>query len=150
MHYASFHAYLPEVAEIETRNITLGSGYSGNLPYGDYDLLEFYCIDPECDCRRVIFQVVSEQMMQVLVVVNFGWESRKFYEKWLGDKDKNVINGLKGPSLNTASLQSPYAYELLNIIRDVVLKDKDYVDRLKRHYGMFKDKIKTQGDYNRS
>lgn len=84
---------------------------------------------------------MSEQMEQVVAVVNFGWESRKFYEKWLGDKDEVWIHELKGPSLHTGSHQSPYASELLSIIRDSILKDKNYVDRLKRHYDMFKQKV---------
>jgi preprotein translocase subunit SecA len=91
-----------------------------------------------------MLHVLSEEMEQVVAVVNFGWESKKFYENWLGDKDKDWIYELKGPSLNTGSHQSPYASELLTLIRDGVLKDKDYVARLKRHYDLFKQKIMSK------
>ena len=145
MHYVPFQDHFPELAKKETRVITIGSGYTGKLPYDSYALMELYCIDPKCDCRRVMFSVASAQTMNNVAVVNFGWESRKFYEKWLGTNAVTTIDELKGPSLNTASYQFPYAYELLNFIRDVVLKDKDYVNRLKRHYDLFKQKIKSEG-----
>ncbi|CAM4410601.1 SEC-C domain-containing protein [Paenibacillus alkaliterrae] len=124
--------------------LTIGGGYSQNLPPGNYVLMEYYCKTPDCDCRRVMLHIFSEQIGQVVAVVNYGWENRKFYEKRLGDKDEVWINELKGPSLNTGSFQSPYANELLTIIRDSTLKDKNYVDRLKRHYVMFKQKIMSK------
>ena len=109
---------------------------------GGYGLVEMYCEDPKCDCRRVMFSVVSEREHSNVAVINFGWENEKFYEEWLGSKDKIMINELKGPSLNSASRQSKYAPELLKVVCDVVLKDKYYIERIKRHYKIFKEKLR--------
>lgn len=138
MQFVPFHEYFPDVAERETREIYVNS-QSGTLS-GGYALLEMYCKDPECDCRRVMFNIISEREKKFVTVVNFGWENEKFYEKWYGDKDKSIIKEIKGPSLNPASRQSQYAPELLQLVKTIVLNDRSYVNRLKRHYKMFKKK----------
>jgi hypothetical protein len=141
MRYAPLHEILPEVAAKETRAITVTSGTK--IPHGEYGLVEYYCLTPGCDCRRVMLHVFSAVENEVVAVVNFGWESKGYYEKWLGRKDDNVISDLKGPRLNSTAKQSPYANALLNFIRDVLLKDKTYVNRLKSHYRLYKEKIQT-------
>ena len=93
------------IAKRETRTITISEGYPGNLPKGEYGVLEYYCASPDCDCRRVMLHVHFEQSGDFVAVINFGWESKRFYEKWLGNDDKDWIHELKGPSLNTASQQ---------------------------------------------
>ncbi len=147
MHYASLYEYLPEIAEKETRTLILSAGSSESIPPGQYALIEYYCVDPKCDCRRVMLHIFSEQEKSNVAVVNFGWESRLFYEKWLGDTDEDWIKELKGPSLNTWSPQASYAQELLTVIQNFVLKDKEYVKRLQKHYAIFKDKIMTQKNF---
>jgi hypothetical protein len=142
MQFVPFHEYFPDIAEKETRELVVNS-QSGTLS-GGYGLLEMYCKDPECDCRRVMFNIISERERKFVAIINFGWESIKFYEEWLGEKDDIILKEIKGPSLNSASRQSQYAAELLQLVQDVVLKDKSYVDRLKRHYKIFKDKMKEE------
>ncbi len=51
--------------------------------------------------------------------------------------------GVKGPALNLASPQSELAPALLVQIR-VVLENRDYVERLKRHYSLFRDEIEKE------
>jgi hypothetical protein len=142
MHFELFEKYFPEIAERETREIIINRP-SGTLS-GGYGLLEMYCIDPECDCRRVMFFIVSEKEESTVAVIGYGWENKAFYEKWYGEKDNSVINALKGPSLNSASKQTKFAPELLEVIKNVVLKDNDYVQRLKKHYKIFKRELKNQ------
>lgn len=91
-----------------------------------------------------MFDIVSERERKTVAVINFGWENEKFYEKWFGEKDEIILKEIKGPSLNLASFQSQYAPELLRLVKEVVLKDKSYVDRLKRHYRIFKDRMKEE------
>ena len=55
----------------------------------------------------------------------------------MGDNDPKTIEDLKGPVLNLTSSQSKLAPALLKQIK-VVLQDKDYIERLKRHYHLFK------------
>lgn len=139
MQFVEFNEYFPEIAKRETREIVINRP-SGTLS-GGYGLLEMYCTDPECDCRRVMFNIVSEKEKNTVAVIGYGWADEEYYEKWYGENDKSIIKDLKGPSLNSASRQTKYAPELLEVIKNVVLKDEDYVDRLKEHYKIFKQNI---------
>jgi len=139
MQFDLFSKYFSDIARRETREIIINRS-SGTLS-GGYGLLEMYCTDPECDCRRVMFNIVSEKERSAVAVIGYGWEDEDFYEKWYGEKDKSIIRDLQGPSLNSASRQTKYAPELLEVIRDEVLKDENYVDRLKEHYEIFKQKV---------
>ena len=106
-------------------------------------MTEAYCDESDCDCRRVFLNVVSNIQGKILATIAFGWESKKYYAKWMGDNDPEMIEVLKGPALNLASPQSKLAPALLEQIR-VVLKDKNYVERLKRHYSLFRDEIEKE------
>ena len=56
MPYASFHTHFPEIAEKETRTMTIIRD-DDVIPKSSYGLLELYCDDPGCDCRRVVFDI---------------------------------------------------------------------------------------------
>jgi len=143
MPYAPFHERFPEIAEKETRAITVLS--NPELPSDTYVLTEAYCDELECDCRRVFLNVISFKQKKPLATIAFGWESKKYYAKWMGDNDPRTIMELKGPALNLASPQSKLAPALLNQI-NVVLKDRSYIERLKRHYKLFKDALKKENE----
>ena len=81
--------------------------------------------------------MVQWQTRQYKAVIAYGWESRDFYVKWFGKDDRAIIRELQGPALNSASIQSPLAPALLNQM-GMILKDRHYVERLKRHYALFK------------
>ncbi len=141
MSYKAFHLLFPAIAELETRSITIVDGSAFNLPPGTYTFLEMYCDEPGCDCRRAFFAVTSSRENNMLAVIAWGWETRKFYMEWMGDNDPSTIDGLIGPILNLASPQSDSAPALLNLFRNVLLKDPAYIDRIKRHYAMFRKEI---------
>lgn len=141
MPYAPFHDYLPELAERETRSITLLPGNGFNLPPADYGLVEMFCDEPGCDCRRVIFMVVSSLTEKPEAYVAYGWESRKFYATWLGDADPLIISEMIGPNLNSMSPCSSHAPALLEVVKEAALNDPEYVARVKRHYALFREKI---------
>jgi len=141
MMYVPFHEYFPEIAKKETRCIIAFN--DPKLPSGEYGLVEHFCNDSRCDCRRVFFNVMSLISKKPLAVIAYGWESKKFYVKWMGMNDPRIIKDLKGPCLNSASPQSKLAPILLEYVKDV-LKDDMYVSRIKRHYKMFKEKIKQK------
>jgi hypothetical protein len=140
MPYAMFFQHFPEIAERETRTVTLLQESSGLAP-GDYSLLEMFCDEPGCDCRRVMFGVVSSRTKEVEAVVAYGWEDRDFYVKWMGDDDPNVIDDLQGPVLNLASPQSKQAPAILELIETIVLRNRAYIERVKRHYALLREKI---------
>jgi hypothetical protein len=74
MPYVAFHELCPEIAMNETRSITL-MRRTGGLPAGSYEFLEMYCDEPKCDCRRVMFSVISSARKDVEAVIAWGWES---------------------------------------------------------------------------
>ena len=81
MPYVLFHDYYPDIAEQETRTITVLENSSWNLPPAHYSLLEMYCDEPGCDCRRVFLYVMSSLTEQVVAVIAYGWENPEFYTK---------------------------------------------------------------------
>jgi hypothetical protein len=141
MPFVQFHDYLPELAERETRTITIFPGSGFDLPPTEYGLVEMFCDEPGCDCRRVIFMVMSSMTEKPEAFVSFGWESRQFYEKWMGDDDPFIITELMGPALNFGSPAARHAPAILEMVKEVALNDPDYVARVKQHYALFREKI---------
>ena len=71
-----------------------------------------------------------------------GWEDEDFYAKWFGDDDPETVRGLKGPCLNMMSPQSEFAPALLEKMS--LILDEEYIERLKRHYKMFKEAVRKE------
>lgn len=150
MPYAPFHDYFPEIAKEETRSITVCETTPEGLPAGEYGFVELYCNEPKCDCRRVFFYVISRYDEAPIAVIAYGWESPKFYAHWMRDDSPEVIEELKGPSLNMASPQSKCAPAALKLVEEVLLKDEEYIERLQRHYYMFRNKVDGKPKVNRN
>jgi hypothetical protein len=132
----AFFTRFNEVAGKETRVVKLPQGMMG-LPADEYALVEFYCEDPACDCRRVIIQIWTERQPGVsLASFSFGWESKEFYRNWThGAKDGEDMHGL---SIEPLAKQTRYTEPLMALVDMVIREDPAYVERLKRHYQMFK------------
>ena len=143
MPYVPFYELYPEIAKRETRKITVFRGHPSGLPAGDYGFVETFCDEPDCDCRRVLFSVVSSRhhKNKVEAVVTYGWSTANFYSKWWGNDDPKIIAELQGPGLNVGSPQSPLAPALLQLVKEVLLQDDAYIERIKRHYWMFREKL---------
>ncbi len=140
MSYEPFFERFGEFAWKETRTITIFD--APRLAGDEYGFLELYCNEKDCDCRRVMFNVVSRNTMKTVAVIAYGWESKAFYTKWYhGDNDPEIIAQMQGPILNPGSPQSELAPILLEKVRDVLLKDPAYIARIKKHYRMFKEKV---------
>lgn len=140
MLYKPFYERFPELAEKETRSFIALE--NSDLPVDEYLLLESYCDEPGCDCRRVFLNVISKKSKEILAVITYGWASKKYYAKWLGEYNPDLLKELKGPALNSARTQSRLSPAILNIVTHI-LKDKSYVNRLKRHYALFKEAVNT-------
>ncbi len=142
MPYSHFHDRFPDLAERETRVVTVPKGSNIGLPPGEYAFTEMFCDDENCDCRRVFWMVVSEQPSRgILAVIAYGWENRSFYVKWLGMDERKMIAEMQGPVLNVGSPQSKCAGKLLEIARDALIPDAAYMERVKRHYRMFRESV---------
>lgn len=138
-----FYTMFRDLAYREMRSVTLLEDQNG-LPAGTYGFLEFYCNEPGCDCRTVFLNVVTPDMEpqgDFLATINYGWEPIAYYTKWLhGDRESARM--MKGPSLSSAMVrQSKLAPALLDLFKRVVLADEAYMERLKRHYWLFREAI---------
>jgi len=107
----------------ETRVITLYEPQR-DIPPGVYGLVEFYCPDPACECRRVMLNVSEEQNPErFLAAISYAF-----------DRDDPEA----GPFLDPLNEQSPYAFALLDLVSELVLTDHAYLARLERHYRLVK------------
>ena len=147
MEYAPFYTLFPELGKSETRSATVLD--HPHLPADEYGLIEMFCTEPNCDCRRVMFSIYGRNHeKELLAVVAYGWESAQFYADWYGDGDPRIMRALQGPELNVGSPQSPLAPVLLELVTEI-LQDKTYVDRIKQHYRIFKEAINAQSGQKR-
>lgn len=111
MSFRMFHEMCPEIGIRETRSVALSSGSGYGLPAGDYAFL-------------------------------WGWEPLAFYRKW-GDYPGAAKDAkeLKGPALALLSKQSALAPALLELARGMLLSSPEYIERVQRHYRLFRGKI---------
>jgi hypothetical protein len=97
---------------------------------GAYGLLEFYCPDPDCDCRRVMLNIAEEKDPdRFLASISYGFDP---------DNEMERIADMQGPFLDPMNPQSKYAEALLDLVERTVLNDPRYVARLERHYALVK------------
>jgi hypothetical protein len=129
-----FYTKFPELAAKETRVIHIRG--QRDLPDGDYGFVEVYCDEADCDCRRVILNVMTaETGPKVWATINYGWESLEFYERWM--RNKEFAKECHGPTLDPLNPQTEYSRVLLQWFK-FLIEDEAYVERLKRHYFLFK------------
>lgn len=121
------------IAAQETRTVKVLE--DGRLPKGEFGFLEFYCPEPKCDCRRVTLRVSSPDG-KVWASISYGWETKRFYSRWA--RNQSDVDDMAGASLDPLNEQSEFAEEFLALFEEMVATDRKYVERLKRHYRMFK------------
>lgn len=140
MPFAPLHELLPSVAREETRSVRIPP--TGEDPGEELSFLELYCDEAGCDCRRVVFQVVSDRDRHgVLAHISFGWEPSSFYRNWASfPLSAEDIEELKGPALMRLSVQSDRAADMVDYCR-LLVADTAYVERIVRHYGMFRERV---------
>jgi hypothetical protein len=140
MFFEPFFSKFPEIAKNETRCITVFDD-SSSLPRGEYGLIELFCTEKGCDCRRVMIQVMwsAEESRPPLHLasISYGWEPDNFYRKWSPGMPDEELAWFKGPALDPFQKQSQFADELLKLFKEV-LKDDAYRERIVRHYELFK------------
>jgi hypothetical protein len=129
-----FYTRFRDLAFKEMRSATV-RGRPG-LPNGEYGFLELYCDEPGCDCRRVMIDVITPTSgPKIWATINYGWESLEFYEQWM--RNKETAHELYGAMLDPLNPQTGYSNALLQLFNQI-LQDETYVERLKRHYHLFK------------
>ncbi|MGH7135544.1 MAG: hypothetical protein ACREHD_07375 [Pirellulales bacterium] len=121
----------PQLARDECRVIRLMDPPDDDdgIPADGYALLEYYCNERKCNCRRVMLNVLRESTMRSVAMISFG-----LYP------DAVPV----GPFLDPLHPQAPFAHEVLEMVEDLVLSDARYVARLRRHYHLFRGEITGQ------
>jgi len=120
-----FHALYPDLAKDETRVMHVPAG--DDLPQGAYLFMEAFCTEPECDCRRVLIQVIHAETRRQVATINYAFEAATppF------DDEPQVF-------LDPMNPQSEYSDRLLKAFETLMLTHETYVARLHRHYEMWK------------
>ena len=131
------HNLLPDLP-VRTLHIQKAQG----VPDGEYDLIECFCNETDCDCRRVMIGVRDCASNKIVAYISYGWESLDFYLKWTGNLSD--AKECKGPYLDPLNPQSIYAQTFLTIFENYLLPDKVYLDRLQHHYSLFKAALKKK------
>lgn len=134
MPYVPFHTLAGPRAFDEMRTVII-LGEQG-LPKGPYGFLELYCDEHDCDCRRVMFHVVRpDSGTKVFATIGFGWEPESHYRAWAKCPEvQDMADQMAGASLELLGPQTELSNLLLDVFREHLEPDPDYVDRLKRHY----------------
>lgn len=128
-----------DTARSEARLLEVKTPNAGVTP-GRYLLREFYCTEPDCDCRRVLVQFLPmDGPPQVAASINYGWEKAKYYRKW--SRDPDLWREMAGPTLERFAEQGPDAPRFLKIFHHII-KDHMLVAAFRRHYRLVKDKVR--------
>lgn len=141
MAFDLFYHYFPEIAGKETRELTITA--DNDILSGSYSLMEMFCINPDCDCRKVILNIVSQKENKVVSIINYGWENEEFYKATCEVDEESVYKYLSPLTFVPESEQKRYSSELSNAVMNYVLKDPSYIQRIKQHYSIFKEKMKN-------
>ena len=133
-----FMERFPDLGARETRSARIAG--RDDVPDGEYGFLEFYCDEPGCDCRRVTISVLRRDTGQgrIWATISYGWENADFYRRWSNASSDPIE--LQGPCLDSLNPQTEYSPALLDLFR-CLLESTEYVERLKRHYRMFRDSL---------
>ncbi len=129
-----FYDLCPETAIRETRTIITFK--QSLLPDDEYGFVDFYCDEPDCDCRRSTIQVRAKNQ-GLVATLSYGWESLEFYEKWYRAPSEEITGVTLAPTMP----QSKYADKLLELFKETLLNDPEYASRFPRHYRQFKAAI---------
>jgi hypothetical protein len=141
MPFYPFYRYFPTLAINETRSITLLAPQHG-LPPGEYAFIEQYCTEEGCDCRRVIFTVMQKGRKTQIATISWGWEPREFYKKWMRwDPARKRSTSAKARPLDPLGEQSELSSGALELCREVLIEDPGYVERIKGHYRLIRERI---------
>lgn len=146
MAIAAFFTRFKDLAFKEMRACTALPGRK--IPADEYGFLELYCDDVQCDCRRVMIKVLGQHSGdKVWATISYGWETPEFYRGWAGT-DLMDVKALCRPTLDPLNPQSPHATFFLSVFEEII-QDKIYVERLQRHYAMFRKPVKRWGKLSR-
>jgi len=123
-----FAEIFPDIAATETRHFWP----RGRDPKGEpIQIAEYYCNDPECDCKRVLLTLIdlAEPSLSPMLTVGYAF-------------DRNDPNpGTYVDPLNNLTLQGR---DFFPLVCDLLNRDAAYVNRLQQHYDLIKGSFKNK------
>jgi hypothetical protein len=96
------------------------------LPDDEYGFVELYCTGRECDCKRVMINVIASTTQKHLATINYGFDSK---------------DDMPGPFLDPLNNQSKYSKIFLSLFEQFI-KDPKYLSRIRKHYKRVKTALK--------
>ncbi len=104
---------------------------SSQLPDGEYSFIDMYCSEAKCDCRKTMIKVLHNE--KFVSLINFGWESASFYEKWMGSgTNDDSFPSMSGANIDLSSPNLVSEEGILGLFN--ALLDEMWVAKFKRHY----------------
>jgi hypothetical protein len=115
---------------------------------GGYVLMEWYCSDTTCDCRRVILRILKmngpewDPAQPPEATLTYGWGTRTHCQNWLGGGvSEQELDWHLTLNLEPISPQSPHAEHWLTLVKEIFANDPAYVDRLGKHYRLMRSAL---------
>jgi len=116
------------------------------LPNGEYILMDTYCTDAGCDCRKTMVLVYHER--RHVSTIAYGWETTAFYQAWYGRPlDAQTRAEMQGPSIVLGSPDLVAPEPMLELF-DTLLDDT-YQAHFRHQYARFRAAIATPAGKDR-
>ena len=125
MSMVAFHTLFPEEAKNECRSVTPFNDPA--LPSRAFLFVEAYCVEPKCDCRRVMINVIDTERREQVATINHAFEMPK---PPFEDEGQTFLDPLNP--------QSPLSDAFLEMFEKMIANDDAHAVRLERHYKMWK------------
>ncbi len=123
--------------ECRVRSVVLAA--DPYLPSGEYTFIDTYCNDNTCDCRKTIIQIFHDK--KLVSIVSFGWESPKFYLRWLNStRDLEFAKEMSGVSIDPSSPDLVSPQGILLLVKH--LMDSKWISMLKENYRLIRKTTK--------
>lgn len=88
--------------------------------------------------------MTMEPVVKLWASLRYGWEPRKFYRDWMGERNE-FTEQLPGASIDAMSSPNDLvAQEFLSVFTNMIKNDKQYATRIETHYQMHKNKIDNE------
>lgn len=129
-----------EILGTTARVRTLTLAHHPELPDGAYAMVDTYCTDSGCDCRKTMILVHLDR--RHVSTINFGWESPEFYARGYGGAlDDRTLAEMKGPSIDLSSPDLVPPGAMLAFFS--ALLDAHYLKHLRSQYTCFRAALAT-------
>lgn len=98
-----------------------------------YDVIDFYCVDPSCDCQKVTLSIVKNNTIKASV--SYGWKPAAFYRNW--GVDQEMADLLTHGFLDPYAPQSKDAEAIFHHV-SYLLTQPEGPQFFKKRYALFK------------